>query len=146
MTNKEYTGRRILEAMHEAVRYTRSVSNLIKQAWPVGALNVLEFGAGDGAFLKLFRTAGADVDCVEIDQNLRPTLQNLGGRVYDDIRKVPSKSYDFIYSVNVLEHLPDVVREVAELKLVFYDPVACCSCSSLPSPFCGPVWRPKSGT
>jgi SAM-dependent methyltransferase len=118
MTVEDYTGRRILEAMHEAVRYTRAVSGLIEKAWPADAIQVLEFGAGDGAFVKQFRAAGANVDCVEIDRTLRVGLQTLGGRVYGDIREAASESYDFIYSVNVLEHIPDLVREVAELKRV----------------------------
>jgi SAM-dependent methyltransferase len=115
MINAEYTGRRILEAMHEAVRYTRAVSGLIKNAWPEPASRVLEFGAGDGAFARQFRAQGANVDCVEIDEGLRAGLRQLGGRIYGDIREVADESYDFIYSVNVLEHIADLPSEVREL-------------------------------
>jgi SAM-dependent methyltransferase len=118
MTNAEYTGRRILEAMHEAVHYTRAVSGLIEKAWPDGAGRALEFGAGDGAFVKQFRAQGADVDCVEIDEGLRAGLRQLGGRTYGDIREVASGTYDFIYSVNVLEHITDLESEVKELRRV----------------------------
>ncbi len=118
MTNAEYSGRRILEAMHEAVHYTQAVSDLIEEAWPETARQVLEFGAGDGAFVKQFRGKGADVDCVEIDTQLRTSLHQLGGRVYGDIREVASESYDFIYSVNVLEHIHDLESEVKELRRV----------------------------
>jgi SAM-dependent methyltransferase len=118
MSNAEYTGRRILEAMHEAIHYTRAVSGLIEEAWPKTAGKVLEFGAGDGAFVKQFRARGADVDCVEIDEGLRVGLRQLGGRVYGDIREVAGESYDFIYSVNVLEHIPDLESEIKELRRV----------------------------
>lgn len=118
MTNAEYTGRRILEAMHEAVHYTGAVSGLIEKAWPKAAGRVLEFGAGDGAFAKQFRAQGADVDCVEIDAGLRAGLRDLGCRTYGDIREVESESYDFIYSVNVLEHIADLESEVKELRRV----------------------------
>jgi SAM-dependent methyltransferase len=118
MTQDDYTGKRILEAMHQAVRYTRAVSGLIESAWPPGAANVLEFGAGDGAFVSQFRARGANVDCVEVDRDLRTHLQTLGGKVFGDIREVADASYDFIYSINVLEHVPDLVPEVAELRRV----------------------------
>jgi SAM-dependent methyltransferase len=78
----------------------------------------LEFGAGDGAFAKRFQRLGEVVDCVEIDSSLRAGLEKLGMRAYRTAQDVPSASYDFIYSVNVLEHLPDLVTEIAELKRI----------------------------
>lgn len=118
MTDGDYTGHRILEAMHEAVRYTRSISALIEKARPAHAVNILEFGAGDGAFAKHFQGMGEVVDCVEIDAVLRTGLEKLGVRTYRTAQDVPSASYDFIYSVNVLEHLPDLAAEIADLKRV----------------------------
>jgi SAM-dependent methyltransferase len=118
MIQNEYTGRRILEVMHGAVRYTQSILDLVEKAWPPGAVNVLEFGAGDGAFVRKFRAKGADVDCVEIDQELRRSLQTLGGRVFVSTRGIADESYDFIYSINVLEHIPDLIVEAAELRRV----------------------------
>ena len=118
MTEEDYTGKRILEAMHEAVNYTRAVSRLIEKAWPAGAADVLEFGAGDGAFVKQFRAAGKAVDSVEIDAGLRADLGTLGGKSFGDIREAADHSYDFIYSINVLEHIPDLVDEIRELRRV----------------------------
>jgi SAM-dependent methyltransferase len=118
MTSEDYTGKRILEAMHEAVNYSRCVSQLIEKAWPGGAKDVLEFGAGDGAFLRQFQKAGRTVDAVEIDPGLRNGLTDLGGSTFGDIREVSDHSYDFIYSINVLEHIPDLVAEIRELKRV----------------------------
>ena len=118
MNQNDYSGRRILEAMHQAVRYTNSICAEVEKAWPPGAKNVLEFGAGDGAFLSRFHAAGRDVDCVEIDPNLRLGLGGHGCRVFGNIREVESATYDYIYSVNVLEHIPDLVAEIAELKRV----------------------------
>jgi SAM-dependent methyltransferase len=113
-----YTGHRVLEAMHEAVHYTQAISSLIEKAWPAHAIRVLEFGAGDGAFIRRFREAGQNVDCVEIDDWLRAGLRNVAGQAYANIRDVQSESYDFIYSVNVLEHIPDLVNELVELRRV----------------------------
>lgn len=118
MTQEDYTGRRILEAMHEAVRYTRAVADEIAKACPPDAKAILEFGAGDGAFLRQFRAAGKNVDGVEIDRDLRLGLAGQGARIFANIREVESDRYDYIYSVNVLEHIPDLVAEIAELKRV----------------------------
>jgi SAM-dependent methyltransferase len=118
MTADAYTGGRILEAMHEAVRYSGAVAGQIERAWPAGANSALEFGAGDGMFLRRFRAGGKNVDCVEIDQALRRGLGDAGCRIFGNIREVESGSYDFIYSVNVLEHISDLVGEIAELKRV----------------------------
>ena len=117
-TGDGYGGRRILEAMHEAVRYTGCVAGLIEQARPAAARDILEFGAGDGAFLRTFRAMGWDVDCVEIDAGLREGLNRIGGRVFANVRQAESARYDFIYSVNVLEHVPDLVAELVELRRV----------------------------
>jgi SAM-dependent methyltransferase len=118
MTQEDYTGRRILEAMHQAVRYTKAVADEIAKACPPDAKAILEFGAGDGAFLRQFRAAGKNVDGVEIDRDLRLGLAGQGACIFANIREVESNSYDYIYSVNVLEHIPDLVAEIAELKRV----------------------------
>jgi SAM-dependent methyltransferase len=94
------------------------VSELIEKAWPGDAKDVLEFGAGDGAFLRQFRQAGRLVDAVEIDDGLRNGLADVGGRIFGNIRDAPDHSYDFIYSINVLEHIPELVAEIRELKRV----------------------------
>lgn len=119
-----YEGRRILEAMHEAVLYTRTIFNLIESIMPASARAVLEFGAGDGAFVKLFHKQGTRVDCVEIDDDLRRELLQLAPRVYGSIREVEDGSCDFIYSVNVLEHIADLGGELDELNRKLRPPAA----------------------
>src|SRR5258706_11520689 len=100
---RESEGKRILEVMHEAVRYTEAVFDLIKQAKPPAAENILEFGAGDGTFITRFRVENVSIDVVEPDGKLRTLLQREGCRVFQDIREVESETCDFIYTVNVLE-------------------------------------------
>jgi SAM-dependent methyltransferase len=116
MKNEGYTGRRILEAMHKAVKYSDAVQTMIETAIPKGVSKLLEFGAGDGAFVKRFEAKGFTVDCVEIDAGLRA---GLGSRkVFATIQDVPNASYDFIYSVNVLEHVVDLATEMRGLRRV----------------------------
>jgi SAM-dependent methyltransferase len=114
----EYTGRRILEAMHEAVLYSKTIMGLIETSMPLGAKHILEFGAGDGVFVRAFRALDIKVDCVEIDAELRNLLTGVGGRVYADIRDVESASYDFVYTVNVLEHIHALDRVISDLRRV----------------------------
>ncbi len=112
----DYTGGRILEVMHEAVNYTAAIAALIDRAWPKDARRVTEFGAGDGAFAKRFRSAGRNVDCVEIDERLRGDLRAAGLAVHATIGEIAEQSCDFIYSINVLEHIPNLGEELLALN------------------------------
>jgi len=115
----QYEGVRILEAMHEAVRYNASLFDLIKQTKPATAKRILEFGAGDGVFMGKFHGEGIAVDGVERDAQFRGQLaERYACRTYQDIREVDSDSADFIYSVNVLEHIENLDSEVLELRRV----------------------------
>ena len=114
-----YEGVRILAAVHEAVRYNASLFDLIKQIKPKTAKRVLEFGAGDGIFIKKFQDEKIAVEGVEPDPALRGLLEtSFACRTYPDVRQLDSESVDFIYSVNVLEHIEDLDSEVLELRRV----------------------------
>ena len=114
-STSEYSGRRILESMHDAVRYTQALFDLVLRARPADCRHILEFGAGDGAFARKFAQQGAGIDCVEIDAGLRQVLQKAGASVFSDIREVESARYDFLYSINVIEHISDVDDALAQL-------------------------------
>lgn len=114
----EYSGRRILESMHEAVRYTQAVFDLVLRARPADCRAILEFGSGDGAFVRKFAADGVRIDCVEIDESLRETVRDTAARVYADIREVESARYDFLYSVNVVEHIADLEDALTHLHRV----------------------------
>jgi len=116
MSQESYSGRRILEAMHEAVKYSDAVQAIIETAIPRGVREILEFGAGDGAFVKRFEARGLTVDSVEIDNQLRA---GLGSRkAYATLQEIPDASYEFIYTVNVLEHIPDLSTAIRGLRRV----------------------------
>jgi SAM-dependent methyltransferase len=123
-SNTVYAGRRILEAMHEAVLYARTIFGVIESAMPASTRVILEFGAGDGAFVKMFHKRGVAVDCVEIDNDLRHGLLQLAPHVYSSLSEVKDGSCDFIYSVNVLEHISDLDRELGELNRKLRPPSA----------------------
>jgi SAM-dependent methyltransferase len=114
-SSENYVGHRILEAMHEAVRYSEGVFQRLREAMPPASRKVLDFGAGDGVFVDKFLTRGVAVDCVEPDLRLNSHLQGRAGAVYGDVRDVADAQYDFAYTVNVLEHIEALDEACSEL-------------------------------
>jgi SAM-dependent methyltransferase len=119
ITSKQgYAGNRILEAMRSGVRYGEALFTELRGAIPDDACTILDFGAGAGFFLEKFHAIGAAVDAVEQDEDLQAMLRPLAGMVWSDIRHVPNESFDFAYTVNVLEHILEVDEACAHLARV----------------------------
>ena len=71
---------------------------------------VLEYGAGVGTLALNWKIkAGTRPECLEIDNSLRNILINRGFKCYDKPESV-TKTYDGIYTSNVLEHIEDDVE------------------------------------
>jgi SAM-dependent methyltransferase len=117
-TEQGYAGKRILEAMRSAVRYGEAVFQELRRAAPEGGAAILDFEAGDGFFLEKFHSRGVAVDAVEPDPDLRAALRPLARTVWPDIRDAPKESFDFVYTVNVLEHISDLDETCAQLSRV----------------------------
>ena len=100
-----YTGVDNLEVMAEAVRYSRFLVDLVKRGAEPGATTI-DFGAGTGTFAE--RLAGHfDLTCVESDEQLRQHLQSKGLVATADVTDLAPASIDYVYSLNVLEHIDD---------------------------------------
>jgi SAM-dependent methyltransferase len=110
-----YVGRRILEAMHHAVRYADTVFHVVQGAMPPSSRKVLDFGAGDGLFVERFRNRAVVVDAVEPDVNLRSRLESTGVTAFSSVYTVGDASYDFVYTINVLEHIENLEHVCMEL-------------------------------
>jgi SAM-dependent methyltransferase len=77
---------------------------------------VLDFGAGIGTLSVIFeRDSGVRPLAVELDANQRITLCHRSIETYASLADLP-RSMDFIYSSNVLEHIPDDVTALAALR------------------------------
>jgi SAM-dependent methyltransferase len=113
-----YAGHRILEAMRSAPHYADAVYRVMRSALPPGSGRVLDFGAGDGMFAERMLREGNKVDCVEPDPDNQRALAALGLSAAADIAALGDSRYDFVYTINVLEHLHDLDRHVAELHRV----------------------------
>ena len=110
-----YGGVDTLEVMLHARNYNDFLLREVKSAGR-GAREVLDFGAGLGNFAEGMREAGFHVRCVETDEKLSAALRSKGFEVYPDITAVPEGSVDYVYSLNVLEHIGD---DGAALAAVF---------------------------
>ncbi|MGA2796167.1 MAG: class I SAM-dependent methyltransferase [Thermoguttaceae bacterium] len=72
-----------------------------------GAAVAMDFGAGVGTFACKLRECGLHVICIEPDASLRHALQSQGFECLGDIEQIPEGSVDYIFSLNVFEHIED---------------------------------------
>ncbi len=117
-TEQGYAGKRVLEAMRSAVQYGEAIFKELRAAAPQSRSTILDFGAGDGFFLEKFQSQGVAVDAVEPDPRLQVALRPLTRTLWPDIRDVPKESFDFVYTVNVLEHISGLDETCAQLSRV----------------------------
>jgi SAM-dependent methyltransferase len=111
-----YTGLDVLTALDEAApNYNALLVELILRT-AEGRRRMLDFGAGIGTFSNLLRKRGVEVACVETDAYLADLLAREGFTTFRDLSEVPEQSFEFIFSLNVLEHIADdraVLRKLA---------------------------------
>ena len=101
-----YTGLDVLWALDGAVNYNTLLVDLILES-AGGRQPMLDFGAGVGTFSKLLRNEGIDVSCVEPDAYLSDCLVRNGFSTFGDLNEVPDNSLEFVFTLNVLEHIAD---------------------------------------
>ena len=94
--------------------YNEDVVRLLSEPLQ-GANDVLEFGAGIGTLADLWRTrTKVQPECLEIDDNLRRTLTERGFQCHASVEDL-RKTFDGIYTSNVLEHISDDVAILEQL-------------------------------
>jgi hypothetical protein len=87
-----------------------------------------------GTFSKLIRERNVEVVCVESDAYLADILARDGFTTFSDLQEVPDGSVDFIFSLNVLEHVKDDFATICRLgtklkkqgRLLIYVPAFQC--------------------
>jgi SAM-dependent methyltransferase len=72
-----------------------------------GAVVAMDFGAGVGTFACKLRESGLNVICIEPDASLCHVLQSRGFECLANIEQIPEASVDYIFSLNVFEHIED---------------------------------------
>jgi len=68
---------------------------------------VVDLGAGRGTFAQALRAHGLEVNCVEPDPENQVALRENGFRVSAGMEEHEPGSCDYVYTLNVLEHVPD---------------------------------------
>jgi len=114
LTASSYSGIENLEVMKEAKLYNRYLTRLIASQIKPGD-TALDFGAGVGTFAYPLRSLGVDPICVEPDATLRNNLQRAGFRAHAELADIADASVDFIYTLNVLEHIEHDRATLCEL-------------------------------
>lgn len=133
-----YTGADVLETLDRATNYNSLLLDLILDS-SGNCSRMLDFGAGIGTFAKLLRNRGVEVVCVEPDVVLANGLVRDGFLTFNDLDEVPDASFDFIFTLNVLEHIEDDQTNVCRLstklarggRLLIYVPAFKCLWTSL---------------
>jgi SAM-dependent methyltransferase len=108
------SGSQNLEAMDEAINYNGFlVDRLLAAVDRSGP--VLDLGAGTGTHARALRDRGVDVQCLEVDPDLRARLDRDGFGTFASVDDLPPGSFASAYSLNVLEHIPDDAAAVRGL-------------------------------
>ena len=100
----EYQGEENLNVMKLAENYNKWLVDMICSA-AQGRNALLDFGSGDGFFAKsVSLKMNKEVCCVEPAENLYKYYEKMP---YKSLAECANSSVDFIYSLNVLEHIED---------------------------------------
>ena len=112
-----YRGKKLLQIMKKAQNYNNFVVTLLLKSMKRTDLKTLDFGAGYGYFSELLQKKGVcNICCVEIDEELGEHCKNLDFVVFDDLNKIDDESFEFIYTLNVLEHIENDKSALLLLK------------------------------
>lgn len=95
------------------------IAELLGQRGLRAGFRVLDYGAGTGRLATILRQLGAAVDGVETAEAARlEAKRRYGFEFYPEISAVPAASFDFVVSVEVIEHLTDPHSVLRELRRV----------------------------
>ena len=120
MQQQAYSGVDNLEVMQEAVNYNRYLLNTVRRHAPPQA-RVLDFGAGGGQFAAPLAGMRLNVTALEPDQLLQQRLRAQGLRAIGSTEELPDASFDYIYTLNVLEHIEDDAAALRSLHAKLID-------------------------
>jgi SAM-dependent methyltransferase len=102
--------------LKEARNYNRWLADQVVAAKPVNATQIVDLGAGRGTFAEMLRAGGLEIDCVEPDPENQLILRQRGFSVQATMDEHQPESVDYVYTLNVLEHVP---RDDELLRAVF---------------------------
>lgn len=139
----DYPATHDLVTMAQAVNYNRFLTDVIRRELGDRRV-VVDHGAGLGTLALLLRERGVAPVCVENEPAHMAHLREEGFRVVGSTAELPDASADFIYSLNVLEHIDDDAAELRAMasawaSLKSWDLMKPRSLNSTPRRFCRSV-------
>lgn len=114
-SDEGYSGVDNLEVMSEAENYNRYLLDLVHRHAPPGQ-RVLDFGAGGGQFAEPLAQLGLDITALEPDEGLRRRILGRGVAAVPGPEDLADRHFGYIYTLNVLEHIPDDVAALRQLR------------------------------
>jgi 2-polyprenyl-3-methyl-5-hydroxy-6-metoxy-1,4-benzoquinol methylase len=107
MEDFKYTGTRELETVSDNAQWYNNhlLSLILKHAPKEG--KVLDIGAGLGYYADKLKMRGYNVACMELDEEHCKRMEEIGLTVARSVDEIEDESLDFIYSINVLEHIEE---------------------------------------
>jgi SAM-dependent methyltransferase len=103
----QYRGHDILDLLKDARNYNGWLTAQVIAAKPPQAVKIADLGAGRGTFAEMLRARGLEVSCVEPDPENQSVLRRLGFQVQATMEEHEPELLDYVYTLNVLEHVPD---------------------------------------
>lgn len=82
---------------------------------------LLDIGAGTGDFLVVAKHAGWDITGLEPSEKAKGIALSKNVPFAESLESIPSHSKDVITMWHVLEHVPDVRKQITELKRILKD-------------------------
>jgi 2-polyprenyl-3-methyl-5-hydroxy-6-metoxy-1,4-benzoquinol methylase len=89
--------------------------NLINSQQPTKG-NLLDIGAGTGDFLSVAKKDGWKITGVEPSDRAKAIAKNKGVSFVSETSELENQSFDIITMWHVLEHVPDLDKQIKELK------------------------------
>jgi SAM-dependent methyltransferase len=114
-SDEGYSGADNLEVMSEAENYNRFLLDIVRRHASPGQ-RVLDFGAGGGQFAVPLAQLGLDVTALEPDEGLRERIARHGVAAVAGPEQLADGHFGYIYTLNVLEHIPDDVAALRQLR------------------------------
>lgn len=114
--------RSLFEKVYHVVK-TKNLSDKVKLITKVNAGfgRVLDIGCGTGDFLSVAKSVGWQTVGFEPNEKARNLALNKNVELIENTSDLPDASFDVITMWHVLEHVPDVQAQIAELKRLVKD-------------------------
>ena len=108
--------RSLFEKMYQIVKNNalKSKLKLINSESQKGT--VLDIGAGTGDFLTVLKNDGWQITGIEPNEKAKAIAISKGITFADSLEGLQNNSFDVITMWHVLEHVPDVEKQISELK------------------------------